>query len=89
MIEDVGPTETNKEPSALDAAFEKAQMQAPAVIPNNSNRYLIFRPYIDPISIKPYKPQDKGYYFKNYNNVAVKLICYTLEDNGFREVNER
>jgi len=51
--------------------------------------FLIFRPYIDPISVKPYKPADKGYYFKNYNNVAVKLICYTLEDNGFREVNER
>lgn len=24
VIEEVGPTETNKEPSALDAAFEKA-----------------------------------------------------------------
>ena len=65
-------------------------MQPPAINQNNLNiRYLIFRPYIDPISIRPYKPPDKGYYFKNYNNIAVKLICYTLEDNGFREVNER
>ncbi len=50
---------------------------------------MIFRPYIDPISLKPYKPADKGYYFKFYNNVAVRLIQFTLEDNGFRESTDR
>lgn len=56
---------------------------------NLESRYLVFRPYIDPISIRPYKPADKGYYFKNYNGISVTLIRYTLEDNGFREVNDR
>jgi tubulin polyglutamylase TTLL5 len=49
---------------------------------------LLFRPYIDPINIRPYKPADKGYYFKNYNG-NVTLIRYTLEDNGFRECADR
>ena len=40
---------------------------------------------MDPITVRPYKPQDKGYYFKFYNNINVPLIRYTLEDNGFRE----
>jgi hypothetical protein len=53
-----------------------------------AKKYLIFRPYIDPMSIRPYKPADKGYYFKFYNS-AVQLIRYTMEDNGFREATER
>ena len=40
------------------------------------------------MSIKPNKPADKGYYFKNYNGISVQLIRYTLEDNGFREIND-
>lgn len=44
---------------------------------------------MDPITVRPYKPQDKGYYFKFYNNINVPLIRYTLEDNGFREQSER
>jgi hypothetical protein len=43
-----------------------------------------FRPYIDPMSIKPYKPADRGYYFKFYNDVMVPLVKFTFEDNGFR-----
>ena len=54
-----------------------------------SKKALIFRPYIDPMSIRPYKPPDRGYYFKNYNGVDVRLIRYTFEDNGFREVANR
>jgi tubulin polyglutamylase TTLL5 len=50
---------------------------------------MLFRPYIDPMSIRPYKPADKGLYFKNYNGIDVKLIRYTLEDNGFREATDR
>jgi hypothetical protein len=47
------------------------------------------RPYIDPISVRPYKPQDRGYFFKFYNGIPVTLVRYTLEDNGFREAGER
>jgi hypothetical protein len=49
----------------------------------------VFRPYIDPISIRPYKPADKGYYFKFYNGHNVALVRYTFEDNGFREATDR
>lgn len=71
--------------SKLDGAFEKASMQQSAVVHSETARYLVFRPYIDPISIRPYKPADKGYYFKFYNNVGVTLVRYSFEDNGFRE----
>ena len=47
-------------------------------------RYLKFRPYVDPITIRPYKPPDRGYSYKIYKG-DVALIRYTLEDNGFRE----
>ena len=47
-------------------------------------KYLVFRPYIDPITVKPYKPPDRGYYFKMHN-CDIKIIRYTLEDNGFRD----
>jgi len=45
----------------------------------------VFRPYEDPISIRPYLPQDRGYYF-NLQNCDIKIVRYTLEDNGFRDV---
>ena len=47
-------------------------------------KFLVFRPYIDPMEMKPFKPPDRGYYFKMYNS-DIKIIRYTLEDNGFRE----
>lgn len=50
---------------------------------------MLFRPYIDPMNIRPYKPSDKDLYFKMYNGIEVKLIRYTFEDNGFREINDR
>ena len=50
---------------------------------------MLFRPYIDPMNIRPYKPQDNGLYFKMYNNVDVRLIKYTFEDNGFRMADDR
>ena len=50
---------------------------------------MIFRPYEDPIKIRPYLPPDRGYYFKFYNNTDIKIIRYTLEDNGFREITTR
>lgn len=41
------------------------------------------------MTIRPYKPADKSYYFKFYNGSGVQLIRYTMEDNGFREATER
>ena len=59
------------------------------VIKPVSKKYLIFRPYVDPMSLRPYKPPDRGYYFKFHNNTDIRLIRYTLEDNGFREATNR
>eukprot|EP00826_Nyctotherus_ovalis_P002692 TRINITY_DN10543_c0_g2_i4.p1 TRINITY_DN10543_c0_g2~~TRINITY_DN10543_c0_g2_i4.p1 ORF type:complete len:342 (+),score=51.84 TRINITY_DN10543_c0_g2_i4:434-1459(+) len=47
-------------------------------------RHLKFRPYVDPISVRPSRPADRGYYYKMFKN-SVALIRFTLEDNGFRE----
>jgi hypothetical protein len=41
------------------------------------------------MSIRPYKPSDRGYYFKFYNETQVPLVRYTLEDNGMREAVDR
>ena len=48
-------------------------------------KYLVFRVYEDPIQIRPYLPPDRGYYF-DMRNCDIKIIRYTLEDNGFREL---
>lgn len=48
-------------------------------------KFLIFRPYIDPMTIRPFILMDTQYFFKMQNS-DVKLIRYTLEDNGFKEV---
>ena len=48
-------------------------------------KYLIFRVYEDPIQIRPYSPPDRGYYF-DMRGCDIKIIRYTLEDNGFREL---
>jgi tubulin polyglutamylase TTLL5 len=36
------------------------------------------------MTIRPYKPADRGYYYKFYNETIINLIRFTLEDNGFR-----
>ena len=51
-------------------------------------KYLIFRPYIEPLNFKPYAPSDKGYYYKFYNT-KIKIVEYTFEDNGFKEAPEK
>ena len=48
-------------------------------------KFLVFRPYDDPISIRPYPPADRGYYYYMPKN-DIKIIKYTLEDNGFRDL---
>ena len=81
--------EIKHEPGKLDLAYEQALDAAKAVDNIVQKKYMIFRPYIDPMTIRPHKPMDKGYFFKFYNGVNVPLIRYTLEDNGFREATER
>lgn len=75
--------------SKLDEAYEFRAQQVPAVACKFQKKYMLFRPYIDPMTIRPYKPQDRQLYFKFYNGFEVKLIRYTFEDNGFREVTDR
>ena len=70
-------------------AFEVAQSAPNAIQNQTKKKHLLFRPYIDPMSIRPYKPPDKGYYFKFYNGGVVALVRYTFEDNGFREADRK
>jgi hypothetical protein len=37
--------------------------------------------------MRPYPPPDRGYYFNLHTN-DIKIIRYTLEDNGFRDVKD-
>ena len=77
------------EPGKLDLAFEAAQAAPNAVQNHYRKKFLFFRPYIDPMTIRPYKPPDKGYFYKFYNGGVVSLVRFTLEDNGFRQADER
>ena len=56
--------EIKHEPGKLDLAFEQALEAHKAVDNIMSKKYLIFRPYIDPMTLRPHKSADKGYYFK-------------------------
>ena len=47
-------------------------------------KFLYFRPFIDPMSIRPHLVSSSDYFFKLMNS-DVKLIRFTLEDNGFKE----
>jgi len=80
-----GRKEEGKEGVIVGLGLEKLD----GVVRPISKKYLIFRPYIDPISLRPYKPADRGYYFKFHNGADIKLIRYTMEDNGFRETSTR
>ena len=64
--------------------------ERPIIQLNNRIRrkYLVFRVYEDPIQIKPYQPPDRGYYF-DMVKCDIKIIRYTLEDNGFRELSHK
>ena len=55
---------------------------------NSAAKHLVFRPYHgDDITIKvaPQAPIDKGFYYRFNTNVDIKLVRYTLEDNGLCE----
>ena len=47
-------------------------------------QYLVFRPYEDPMRLRPYLPPDRGYNFMMHG-CDIKILRYTLEDNGFRD----
>lgn len=65
----------------------KIQYEPTVIEVNNKikKKYLIFRSYDDPIQIRPYLPPDRGYFF-DMRNCDIKIIRFTLEDNGFREL---
>ena len=58
---------------------------APELSRKIKRNFLVFRPYEDPITIRPYMPLDRGYYFY-LHNCDIKIVRYTLEDNGFRDI---
>ncbi|CDW91499.1 tubulin-tyrosine ligase family protein [Stylonychia lemnae] len=72
-------------PNQSDKQIQEEQQQQQQISAVIKKKFLVFRPYEDPISIRPYQPPDRGYYFK-LHKCDVKIIRYTLEDNGFREV---
>lgn len=52
-----GPTQEGPEEQKMHSSqIENLLQQPPAVINRQWKRYIFFRPYIDPISIRPYKP---------------------------------
>lgn len=75
--------------SKIDEAYEMRVQQPPAYACRFQKKHMLFRTYVDPMNIRPHKPQDRDLYFKFYNNVNIHLIRYTFEDNGFREAKER
>ena len=55
---------------------------------NSAAKHLVFRPYIgNGITMKeePNIPIDKGFYFKFNTTADIKLVRFTLEDNGLCE----
>eukprot|EP01022_Parablepharisma_sp_SALTPOND_P014233 TRINITY_DN191_c0_g1_i1.p1 TRINITY_DN191_c0_g1~~TRINITY_DN191_c0_g1_i1.p1 ORF type:complete len:624 (-),score=34.24 TRINITY_DN191_c0_g1_i1:6279-8150(-) len=70
--------------SDIFSKYSFSRKPLPRKLTSSTIRYLKFRPYVDPIDIRPYKPPDRGYYYKMHKG-DIPLIKYTLEDNGFRE----
>lgn len=52
----------------------------------DTGRFLHFRPYQGTLDERPERMKKNGYYFR-FATSDVKVIRYTLEDNGFRENN--
>lgn len=53
---------------------------------NATGRFLHFRPFVGDLNERPELMKKNGYCFR-FLNSDVKIIRYTLEDNGFRENN--
>lgn len=70
------PEQQAEEPKQQEQVLEKVR-----------KHWLVFRPYEDDISIRPYPPPDRGYYFQ-LASCDIKIIRFTLEDNGFKDVKE-
>ena len=55
---------------------------------NSGTKHLIFRPFYGPgftLSVPPKPPLNKGFFYKFNSNLEIKLIKFTLEDNGLCE----
>ena len=55
---------------------------------NSGAKHLVFRAYLgNGITMKeePKQPIEKGFYYKFNTNADIKLIRFTLEDNGLCE----
>ena len=55
---------------------------------NSGVKHLLFRPYYGPdirLSRAPQQPLSKGFFYKFNSSMEIKLVKYTLEDNGFCE----
>ena len=55
---------------------------------NSGAKYLVFRAYFGPevtLAVVPKPPLNKGFFYKFNGSTEIKLIKYTLEDNGFCE----
>ena len=65
------------------ARFTKRETGPKRVLPEH--KYLIFKPFLEPMNQPPATPPDRGYYFRLMNS-DTRLIKYLLEDNGFIEV---
>jgi hypothetical protein len=51
-------------------------------------KYLKFRQFKESINgPRPLRPENKGYTYLFAGQTDVKLVRYSLEDNGFRETN--
>lgn len=53
--------------------------------PQPEHKFLLFKPFLEPMNQPPAAPPDRGYYFRLLN-CDTRLIKYLLEDNGFLEV---
>ena len=65
--------------------WTRKDSEAPIIDVLKLKKFLVFRPFIDPMNIRPSIYQESLYFFKLINS-DIKLIRYTLEDNGFKEL---
>jgi tubulin polyglutamylase TTLL5 len=65
------------------ARFVKREAAPKRVLPEH--KFLIFKPFVEPMNQPPATPADRGYYFRLMNS-DTRLVKYLLEDNGFIEV---
>ena len=68
--------------------WDVARLGAVPYAINSGAKSLIFRPFFGPeysVLVAPKPPLNKGFFYKFNSNIEIKLVKYTLEDNGFCE----